>query len=291
MGGKQQIFAEKCVEMVSGSAPLFFSLLINLAFVAMFASIVIRPALESRTGTITAALGKFLEDTPEVENPNVNPQPLSTALSTASQAIMTHMPVVSVPITTTAPSALKISLPVVVADANLVADAMAVASNVFVTAQQGATGSNSRKHQIGAMTVKANRLCVILDTSPSMVDVSNESLRTAQHIARASGGEVHQHAGCAIRKGSILPGDSEGDNLYGIIQKLIKSRKMDAIYWVCDLEDEQDPEAIAELKKLLLENRVRFYVSSYQYRPSLPLMELIQETGGEFEMKSLLDKD
>ena len=86
-------------------------------------------------------------------------------------------------------------------------------------------------------------------------------------------------------------GTEQPHSLYDIVRKLISSRKIDAIYWVCDLADEQDPEAIAELKKLLLEHRVRFYVSSYEYRPSFALAELIQETGGDFELKSPLDKD
>ena len=63
-------FAEKCTEALREGTPFLFSVLINLALVAVLATVVIRPAFEPRTdGTITMTHSKFLEDTPVVEMP------------------------------------------------------------------------------------------------------------------------------------------------------------------------------------------------------------------------------
>jgi len=295
-----EVFAEKCAELVGGIIPVFLSVLINLAIIGSFATVILSPAIEPRTDAITTTLSKLFEEVPEVEEPagNISPQSFPTGLAGASQAVtatIVHTPAMAVPITTTASSAsnFQMSASATTTEASLVAERAATLASALADAQRSSMGGGGggSGHQIGRMKVKANRLCVILDTSPSMVGVKNESLLTAQRIARSSGGEVHEHKGCAIRKGPVYPSDSTGDSFYDIVLKLIRSRNIDAIYWVCDLEDEQDPESIAELKKLLLDRRVRFYVSSYHYRPKEALMDLINATGGDFELKSPLDTE
>jgi len=292
---RAMVFAEKCADLAGGSVPVLLSLIINLIIIGTFATVVLHPPIEPRTDEITAALGKFLEEIPEVEKPAGAPQPFPPGLASAAKTLATaHVstPAMLVPITTKASSApnFQMSASATTTEASLVAERAAAAASALAAAQSS-SGGGGGGHQIGRMKVKGNRLCVILDTSESMRGVSNQSLKTAREIARSSGGEVHEHKGCAIRKGPVYPSDTTGDSFHDIVLKLIRSRNIDAIYWVCDLEDEQNPEAVAELKKLLLNRRVRFYVSSYNYRPNDLMRDLIDATGGAFELKSPLDTD
>jgi len=72
--------------------------------------------------------------------------------------------------------------------------------------------------------------------------------------------------------------------------ELIEVNNVDAIYWFSDLEDERTSAGLTELRRLVLPSSsnpkgVRLYVRSTENSPDEILMEIVQASGGQFEIQ------
>lgn len=74
------------------------------------------------------------------------------------------------------------------------------------------------------------------------------------------------------------------DNLSAMLG-LIEHRKVEAIYWYCDLQDGESPQALETLWDALYKHKVKLIVHSNDRAPRPELARIIKESGGQ-----LIDK-
>ncbi|NNC89259.1 MAG: hypothetical protein HKN82_12435 [Akkermansiaceae bacterium] len=173
-----------------------------------------------------------------------------------------------------------------------------------------------KKAEIYGTTVSASRLGVILDNSPSMAPHLEKLRETiGAHYPDAHYREVWGSfiTGSSRRRDEsgrfrwfyVEPGEGadpldpewhcpaveqraahklqwrmEKDNVSALLA-LVQLRKADAIYWFCDFDDDEDDEAIKEIARPILDNKVRLYVHTLKRRPPKLLILLIERSGGE----------
>ena len=144
---------------------------------------------------------------------------------------------------------------------------------------------------IGGMMIRSKKLGVVLDSSPSMTPYL-PALRA--EIRRNFRGSIFREI-----KGCTLAATNGRDNTSIVtfydpaavmmgIKELVTEHRIDALYWFCDLQDQQTEAALDELEKLLGGSfpgqRVRFYVRSVDLKPSKRLADIIDRSGGEVEV-------
>jgi len=118
--------------------------------------------------------------------------------------------------------------------------------------------------------ISARNLGVILDISPSMTPYIDELERDVRSgfknysIERINGCELVTTASPTIRA----------------IRNLT-SKNVDAIYWFCDLQDEQTPKALLAMSKSLERKNIKLYIKSLDKRPNFYLVRIVNRSGGE----------
>jgi hypothetical protein len=167
------------------------------------------------------------------------------------------------------------------------------ARGVGATWESLAFGSlRPQESRIGSLFIRARRLGVILDDSPSMTPFLPE-LRS--EIRKNFRGSVFREVtGCFLGE---TKGDKPGPQLFyydpaavmRAIRELVEDRKVDALFWFCDLQDGETEEALEELREVLGIGRtgkrpVKFYVRSLDQKPSDELMQIIDRSGGEIDV-------
>jgi len=134
-------------------------------------------------------------------------------------------------------------------------------------------GAGIGVRKIGGLTIKAKKISVITDTSGSMKVAQETVGREADKLVKATRGKRVDLRGCAV------------DREFLQAVKRVAVNNVDAIYWLCDLQDPQDPKIVEELRELLLRKKIKFYICSWDRRPSDSMQAIIDETGGAFELR------
>ena len=152
-------------------------------------------------------------------------------------------------------------------------------------------GGNFKGMAIGGMMVRSKKLGVVLDSSPSMTP-HLPALRA--EIRRNFRGSVFKEIkGCTLaatngRDATAIVTFYDPVAVMVGIKELVTEHKIDALYWFCDLHDQQTDAALDELEKMLTGGfpgrRVRFYVRSVDLKPSKRLATIIDRSGGEVEV-------
>jgi hypothetical protein len=125
--------------------------------------------------------------------------------------------------------------------------------------------------KIGGLTIKAKKISVITDDSGSMRRAQETVGKEADKLVRATRGRRVDINGCRI------------DEEFLQAVRRVTANNVDALYWLCDLQDHQDPQAVEELREILLKKKIKFYVCSWDRTPSEALQSIIEQTGGAFE--------
>ena len=127
--------------------------------------------------------------------------------------------------------------------------------------------------KIGGLTIKAKKISVVTDNSGSMREVQETVGKEADKLVKSTRGRRIDINGCRI------------DQHFLRAVRKVAINNVDAIYWLCDLQDHQDPEVVDELREFLLEQKIKFYICSWDRRPSATLQAIIDQTGGAFELR------
>jgi|GEM_PF-3231328 len=136
----------------------------------------------------------------------------------------------------------------------------------------GGEGVGKRIKRIGRIPIDAEKLGVVLDVSTSMSPHSGASKRQAMRYKNAV---VETLNGCSLSQ--TKP----------IFDKLAE-QSVDAIYWLCDLQDFQSEEALDALAKMLTDGKIKLYISSWDKPPSPRLFGIAQNSGGAVEVNGKL---
>ncbi len=152
-------------------------------------------------------------------------------------------------------------------------------------------GANFDGMAIGGMMIRSKKLGVVLDTSPSMTPYLPELRAEIRQNFRGS--IFKEIKGCTLAatngrdSTSIVTFYDPAAVMMGI-KELVTEHRIDALYWFCDLQDQQTDAALEELEKMLTGTfpgrRVRFYVRSLDLKPSKRLEDIILRSGGEAEV-------
>ena len=140
-------------------------------------------------------------------------------------------------------------------------------------------GANGKR--VGHIYIKSSKLGVIIDYSGG----SKNSIDLARtQVKRFGNVTIKEMRGCAIGTGAH--NDGQQGNIMPTVKTLI-SEKVDAIYWMCDLQDKEIPESVAALKTLLLDNHIKLYVyMTTQYDSAKnreAVIDIVKATGGALE--------
>jgi hypothetical protein len=127
--------------------------------------------------------------------------------------------------------------------------------------------------KIGGLTIKAKKISVITDNSGSMREAQETVGKEADKLVKSTRGRRIDINGCRIDQG-----------FFQAVRKVAVSN-VDAIYWLCDLQDHQDPEVVEKLREFLLKEKIKFYVCSWDRRPNEAMQAIIEQTGGAFELR------
>jgi len=157
------------------------------------------------------------------------------------------------------------------------------------------TGSGSgTSMKVGKLSVKAQRLGVVLDISGSMKEKLpsvKKEIRSAFHTAKTVDVE-----GCRIDwKGEEQGGipsnrlRANADSVIEAVEMLVAEGKVDAIYWFSDLQDGETEKGLARLQELLQIEKgrgraVRFYIRSLDAKPSAQLAAIVKASGGSVQV-------
>lgn len=143
---------------------------------------------------------------------------------------------------------------------------------------------------IGGLSVRGERLGVILDVSGSMhryLDSLRKEIR-----AGFADAEFREVEGCFLEPvdTSAIPDPStvSRDSVMDAIAELVRNHQVDSIYWFCDLQDERTEDAVRQLRTLALgqagnQKAFRLYIRSTDELPDPALEEIIRSSGGAFE--------
>lgn len=159
------------------------------------------------------------------------------------------------------------------------------------TAESGSEGKPVGQ-SIGGLTVRGERLGVILDVSGSMTRYLDD-LRS-EIKAGFSGALFLEVEGCLLEP--VQPDEDESHtgvrrhSVMNAVFELAAVHRVDSIYWFCDLQDTQTVEALEELRSLALGKSshsagFRLYVRSTDEEPSTVLEDLIRLSGGAYERR------
>jgi hypothetical protein len=127
--------------------------------------------------------------------------------------------------------------------------------------------------KIGGLTIKAKKISVVTDNSGSMREAQETVGKEADKLVRSTRGRRVDINGCRVDEGFLQA-----------VRKVAISN-VDAIYWLCDLQDFQDPEVVEKLREFLLKEKIKFYICSWDRRPSAAMQAIIDQTGGAFELR------
>lgn len=140
------------------------------------------------------------------------------------------------------------------------------------TGQGPGTGSGaSAVHRIGKLRIQAQKICVILDVSGSMTRNMEVAAKEARKLAESTGGTVVEIEDCNLSTFFVREVEA------------FAAAGADAVYWLCDLQDYQEQRCINDLSALLRKAKMKFYVSSWDKKPSAELSGAIRSSGGAFE--------
>ena len=140
------------------------------------------------------------------------------------------------------------------------------------TGQGSGTGSGaSAVHRIGKLRIQAQKICVILDVSGSMTRNMEVAAKEARKLAESTGGTVVEIEDCNLSTFFVREVEA------------FAAAGADAVYWLCDLQDYQEQRCINDLSALLRKAKMKFYVSSWDKKPSSELSGAIRSSGGAFE--------
>ncbi len=149
-----------------------------------------------------------------------------------------------------------------------------------------------QQSKIGKMFIRARRLGVILDDSPSMSPFLSDLRREIRRGFKGS--VIREVTGCFL---DVTNPTKPPPQLFYYdpaavmreFQDLIEKQKVDAIYWFCDLQDGETEDALLQLKSLLGTRRVgkrpvKLFVRSLDQKPGDELLEIIKMSGGDVEV-------
>ena len=145
------------------------------------------------------------------------------------------------------------------------------ASGLFGYGSGNGSGGNGLKEaKIFGNKITADKLGVILDVSPSMKPYLTE-LKTEirKNFPNAI---IIPVEGCSI--GSL----SESTQAFCILG----NKKVDSIYWFCDLQDPESHEGLDILNKIIKDNNIKLYIKSLDKRPNPRLQSIISFSGGSY---------
>lgn len=121
----------------------------------------------------------------------------------------------------------------------------------------GRSGGSTAGRNIGGMSVRGERLGVVLDISGSMEPYLDE-LR-AEIRRQFSSAVFLEVSGCSLRPSRFdaqefredPPEDAKRGGVMDAFQELVQLHGVDSIYWFCDLQDARNEKALAELRSLV----------------------------------------
>lgn len=137
-------------------------------------------------------------------------------------------------------------------------------------AGKGTGGNGLREGKIFGDNIKAERLGVIIDNSPSMVPYM-EALKR-EIYRNFDNAKIVQAHGCQIVTGS--------QPLFAF--KNLAREKVDVIYWFCDLQDAESLEGLKVLEKILKDKNIKLYIKSMDRPPNDELESIIRSSGGNY---------
>lgn len=132
--------------------------------------------------------------------------------------------------------------------------------------------------RIGNLEIRTKKLAVIVDTSPSMFEnesVIGQARTEAATLCRDTRGKLVEQDGSAVNQKFV-------DTVFDLAK-----RRPDAIYWLCDLEDGENPEQRERLRDILKKEKIRLYICTWKHHPTAALRSIIEESGGALDTKGL----
>ena len=277
-------FAAKCESKARKNAPALVAVTFNLAVVAFLGTFKFCAGDDGQQ-TIEATIEAFPEPLPRPSGGRGDGlPPLPTIFPPASAVPM--------PVLTFETDLPKFTVPAPQAIARLSRDPLG--DGVFTrattlskypsgTGTGGAAGDGKGDGiNIGGMCMTFRKLGAIIDISGSMRPHCAEVSGALQKLDNEGKALRVFWNGCAISR--------YRDPFTQDIPFNVKVSEMildgaDAIFLFTDLQDPEEPEAVEELRKIILDAKVRFYVTSWDKRPSDALMEIIRHSGGSFLLK------
>lgn len=240
----------------------------------------------------------------EREAPAAAPKPVAATAAAASSMAPT---VVSPVTTAVAVSSFRMSLPEL-PSAELGSAGLDRLGPSFGSGLDGATmGGGGIQRKVGRITVKAQRLGVVLDVSGSMqallpgvrkelreafksakiVEVEGCALRWEEPKEEAE--ENGEHRRRRRRSESRPRLRNSADSVIEAVEMLVVAGRIDALYWFSDLQDGENQGGLDRLSELLnleagKDKAVRLYIRSLERPPSRKLALIARASGGAVQV-------
>lgn len=155
--------------------------------------------------------------------------------------------------------------------------------------------------KIGRLSVRAKKLGVVLDVSPSMgphLPAVRREIRKSFRDAPTMGVNgcrldwnpgMEQPNAPSTRRSLPTNKEHPAKSVFEAMQTLIIEEKVDAIYWFSDLQDGESPDGLKQLQKLFRmdsdpKNIVRLYIRSLERDPAPELNRIVRASGGDAEI-------
>ena len=143
----------------------------------------------------------------------------------------------------------------------------------------GGEGVGKRIKKIGRIPIDAEKLGVIIDTSTSMKPRSDSAKNQAMRYKNAI---IKTMGSC-----DILKKQRNGPAVLDFVEEF-GEQGVDAVYWLCDLQDYQSEEGVEILAEMLERYEMKLYISSWDQPPSPRLQTIVQNSGGAVELNGRL---
>jgi len=309
-------FANTWKGNVKKATPPAMSLFLNALLLWCFSIMALRAPLETNSSeeislTINEQAG-FLVSTHQPAPPSGGggaAEALNQAISTASQALATPLTTAQThtqdlaALTTTTPTSFDIP-PATVPSVDPATMANAPASLPSQSSEGGSgqgsgigpgsghgSGGGRAGHgparQFQGHAITATYVGVILDISGSMHRHSKSASRASKKVLGSkNANNIVECNGCTIEA-----------LMSGIQSALTTNNRIKSIVWIADLRDIYQPtrimhagqtrsihELYAEIERILQENGISLFVTSYAKQPSPELLGIIERSGGTFHL-------
>lgn len=273
----------------------------NLALFALLFLYGVPRFVADTSEAIQVTVTSFFAETPPPQKPDENAgggggqEALEAAAASYQVASATAATMSLAAVTTVNPSALQINIPQTISKGEArLAPVSAIAKAAPTAGSGGGIGGGngggigdgtgtgegsgtgagaSAVHRIGKLRIQAEKICVILDVSGSMTRNIAVAAEEARNLAESTGGTVVEFE------------NSDLSIFFVREVEAFAAAGADAVYWLCDLQDYQEQRCINDLSALLKKAKMKFYVSSWDKKPSSELSEAIRSSGGAFERR------